>query len=687
MFRPFEQLISLLFQPEKGSFCIFDPTTHFVELAEDDAHIARSMNAAFLISLGDENHPGYGNARSFLDRMGQRKEWTDVSRFYQSGIAAIHREIEARYGADTAFAARLDDLIEHLSRPGEIHDRGKTAEMIWTVFFPEGAGIRDHETAREQALRQKRMVNISDPNAHPIRDPAREMLFTSNVLLTIPMPHQSMDDLPIADHLKEALGPVIREPQKYWYDHPIPLGVAADQNEILYGLRGLDETLEAEWERGNLLSGQRMNCLLSVSVTHPGLHRISKDYIRESLAGTDALRHIDLFVFTEPDTQMIREEILIPAATHYLRGETVNADFDVFGVDGEYGRHYSFLKAIAAYWQILIEPEIRATFKIDLDQVFPQKALIRQTGASAFGNFKTPLWGARGTDSKGKAVELGMIAGALVNEKDIHRSIYFPDVTYPADDPSMDELFFFSALPQALSTQAEMGTRYQSEDLDGTRACIQRVHVTGGTNGILVDSLRRHRPFTPSFVGRAEDQAYIMSVFANPEPKLAYVHKDGLIMRHDKSAFAQEAMASASVGKLIGDYVRILYFSAYAQALSPDVLSFKDAVDPFTGCFISMIPTTLTYLRFYLKAASLFDQGKEKEGLEFVRSGAGRLNNALDFVQGKKNRLTAILEKERRSWNLYYDTLTAIDKALKEGDDFAVALQQKAGRLLEQCVI
>ena len=121
-----------------------------------------------------------------------------------------------------------------------------------------------------------------------------------------------------------------------------------------------------------------------------------------------------------------------------------------------------------------------------------------------------------------------------------------------------------------------MMERYDTPEWDGPTACIERVHVTGGTNGILVDALRRHRPFTPSFVGRAEDQAYLLSVLGRPgdrgadgsTPRLAYVHAAGLIMRHDKEAFAGEAIAAAEAGKLLGDDVRILQFSAYAGAIA-----------------------------------------------------------------------------------------------------------------------
>merc|ERR1740121_428891 len=93
---------------------------------------------------------------------------------------------------------------------------------------------------------------------------------------------------------------------------------------------------------------------------------------------------------------------------------------------------------------------------------------------------------------------------------------------------------------------------------------IQRIHVTGGTNGILVDYLFKYRPFSPSWIGRAEDQSYLFSTFARKGPKLGYVHKPGLIMRHDKECFAMEAMEAARIGKMVGDYERMLLFSEYA---------------------------------------------------------------------------------------------------------------------------
>jgi hypothetical protein len=282
-------------------------------------------------------------------------------------------------------------------------------------------------------------------------------------------------------------------------------------------------------------------------------------------------------------------------------------------------------------------------------------------------------------------VELGMLAGALVNQADIETSLFAPDVGYPGPRLAPEAFVFCSRLPQALSTEAEMGLRYRSGSIDGIRRCIERVHVTGGTNGILVDHLERHRPFTPSFVGRAEDQAYLMSVFRPPSPRLAYAHEDGLIMRHDKAGFAGKAVEDARIDALVGDFVRTLIFSAYARALGCDVRAVKGLMDPFSGGFISRIPTTVAYLRFALQAEGFFAGGDAESAMAFVRSGAKRISEAMSFCSGRESRLYRQLQEEREGWELYYSVLAAMKTGLERGDPEADRLRGRAGETVEAC--
>ncbi|MEM9980522.1 MAG: hypothetical protein AAF808_23090, partial [Cyanobacteria bacterium P01_D01_bin.2] len=407
-------------------------------------------------------------------------------------------------------------------------------------------------------LRQQRTVSIDRLNPNPIDNPAKQVLFTSNALLTMPLGSADLSnfDADFQSQLAEAAD----DPQLYWYDHPIPIGIAEESNEILYGLKHLNHAVEFERQQQPDIT-DKVNCVLSVSVTHERLQTLGKSYLKQVLAASEPLEQLNIFAFTETDTNTLIEKVLLPILEHSSLEQDAKELLSDFGVDGRYGRHYSFLKAIVPLWNVLVDPEIKATFKIDLDQVFPQAELLEQTGATAFGHLQTPLWGATGKDSAGEPIELGMIAGALVNQRDIHKGVFTPDVTVPGTKLNPDEYVFFSKLPQALSTEAEMMTRYKTgTEMDGETKAIQRIHVTGGTNGILVDSLRRYQTFTPSFIGRAEDQAYILSA-RGQKPHLGYAHASGLIMRHDKEGFAQEAIAIAKVGKQVGDYLRILLFS------------------------------------------------------------------------------------------------------------------------------
>ncbi len=672
---------------EYGALPVFDPAAQMTETTGSDPEVARRLNAAFLALLAGTKHPQFKKAEALLNQLAESADWEKIAQFYLAAKESIDQEIDQTCNQDHGFADRLKHLSLLLENSDQRKNLSKVTENIWSVFFPEGTGLSSKPIDSIKQLREKRTVTISRLNPAPIIDPASEILFTSNVLLTLPSNSRSYEKMTSSEELKQKIRQVSREPQRYWYDHPIHIGVKPENNELLYGLHGLDETLQFERERGTTAPNSRMTCILSVSVTHLGLHDIALPYIEEELFCSDVLKNIDLYVFTEDDTQRIVAEILVPAAGHLLEQQPAESDLTMFGVDGEYGRHYSFLKAMAAFWNVFIQPQVKATFKIDLDQVFPQKVLVEQIGASAFELFTTPLWGSHGTDSRGRPLELGMIAGALVNESDIANSLFTPDVRFPQRSLEPDEVIFFSTLPQAISTEAEMMTRYDTSRFDGVHSCIQRVHVTGGTNGIRVDSLRRHRPFTPSFIGRAEDQAYLLSALKSSDECLAYVHSQGLIMRHDKEAFAQEAIKSAKIGTTVGDYVRILYFSAYARALSEKVETLKDTLDPFTGCFISKIPVTVALLRFALKAASLFRDNEDDKGFELINNGTQRISEALKFTRGKDSPLKKQYEKERRGWDLYYDTIDALEQAIRNKDPFALQLQQKARDIIDDCKV
>ncbi len=651
----------------------------------DDADALERVTGAFLVAAAGPGHRGYERAVAALATPGPGQAG-DLAAFYSSALARIAAELGRVTASRPDVAERLaaaPGLLEASTSPEE------TRDAIWRVFFPQAVGLLGNEELRVRELRAARTVTVTRLARDPMTNPARDILFTSNVLLTTPPAGEDIGALPYPRPLRDAIATAAAGQQRYWYDHPIELGVEPAGNELLYGLRGLDEAVEVEPDAG------RVTCLLSVSVTHDGLGPVARSYVEAELARAGGLRNLDVVVVTEADARRLVDEVVVPALAIRL-GEPAALEAapglrEVVGVDGEYGRHYSFLKAIAGLWHVAIDPAVRATFKIDLDQVFPQGVLVKETGRTAFGHLATPLWGATARDAEGRDIELGMLAGALVNERDIERGLFTPDVGLPTSPPAFDEQVFWSAPPQAISTRAEMMARYDGPAVDGVTRALERIHVTGGTNGIRVDALRRHRPFTPSFVGRAEDQAYILSTLGQAGPQLRYAHAAGLIMRHDKEAFAGAAIAAARVGKMIGDDIRVLVFSAYAAAVAGDGLdgsldgaAIRRLLDPFTGGFISDIPQTVVLLRLALRTMRLLAAGEVEQAREYALVGARRIAEAIEATEDAVA-LADRVRGERTAWGHYYDALDALEAGIGADDARALEVRARAVRIVEAC--
>ncbi len=589
-------------------------------------------------------------ARSIGDHESTHKDRTgsDPTHVLARGAASVAEELESLYRTDKSFSSAVDEAASVLRKSEPISWTPDTRETLWRVFFPEGVGLDTDREAQIAALRKRREVEITRLNPSPIKDPASEILFTSNVLITVPSRDDDVSQLPYSPELKERIRATMGEVQLYYYDHPIHIGVQTDHNEAIYGMRGLDQAIEWEKTHRGLDNNVKASVVLSLSVTHEGLRTVAREYLLEEFRRGGPFTHLEIYLLTELECRALIEETMAP----YLSPDDARAITEVFGVDGEYGRHYSVLKAIAALWSSLIDPGVRGTFKIDLDQVFPQDELSSQADSSALEHFTSPLWGAEGTDSQGTPVRLGMIAGSLVNERDISRGLFTPDVPFPEEIPAGEAVVFYNKLPMALSTEAEMMTRYNGSGIDGASRCLMRYHVTGGTNGILVEDLRRYRPFTPTFVGRAEDQAFLLSVLYEGNLGLRYLHKPGLIMRHDKEAFAGESIAAATDGRFVGDLARTWIFSRYVETLPWGFDRTKEQIDPFTGCFATKKPLTLMFLRLVLYCAAILV--REPDGDQHVEAILDLADRKLSPLFEDPDGIARAYSRQRNAWDTFY---------------------------------
>ncbi len=502
------------------------------------------------------------------------------------------------------------------------------APTPWHIFCPSAAAASSNPTNMSAEIETRRRLSHITPPSMPMTDPTRELLFTTNALLSPPLDPSSVN---VPSSLRRQAQQFASRPQSFWYDHPVPLDASPAENEILYGLSKLDEALAQEVAMGSLAPGARIDLAMSISVTHEGMEDLASRYVSDLIANHLNLRHLRVFLFDESRCRQIVEHLC----------PTDAAAADVFGVNGAYGRHYSFLKAILLLWNVAVNPQVRFTFKIDLDQVFDQAALLAQTGRSALQLIANPLWGGRAVDHAGRQVDLGMLAGGLVNEADAPHGLYIPDVSRPRTNlikaPLTSRRLFCPQWPQAISTEAEILQRDSG---------YQRIHVTGGTTGITAEALRTWRPFTPGFINRAEDQAYVIAALKE-DSYLSHLHADGLIMRHDKQAFAGRSIAHASTGKAIGDIERLLLFSRYAELHVSGLAAVRDHLWPFTSCFVHPDAGTLARLIFALDGAA--------RGGRFVAEGAPRLMRCMNFCdQGMESQL----QHEQAGWQAIYGSLS-----------------------------
>ena len=499
--------------------------------------------------------------------------------------------------------------------------QSKSKDNIWDLFCPEALeASRDPDGLSIQLLKKRKLYNIQE-SKNVLTSPYKEILFTSNVLITTPSDFSSPN---IPEEINQELQEFKNTNQSFWYDHPISLDALKQENEIIYGLENLDRALAFEVQRNNIDKQGKITLVLSVSVTHKGLESIALKYLELIIKKHLKLKHINVFLFDENTCNKITS-IIFPDK------DQIN---NIMGVNGNYGRHFTFLKYILLLWNKFVNSKIRYSFKIDLDQIFDQEVLLKTTGFSIFDIFKNQkYWGGTAVDYEGNKVDLGLLAGALVNKKDISQGLFTPDVKRPVNNDLFSKLsskkIFCPEWPQSISTETEL--MYRSND-------IQRIHVTGGTTGITLDSLLKWAPFTPSFINRAEDQAFGISTIQENE-YLSHSHGKDLIMRHDKHAFATKSIDLSKFGKEIGNLERILLFSYYAKEHQLGYDKLKHRLWPFTSSFMSKNPELLTGLIFLIDGC--FNGG------DYVNSGSKRLMDTHIFC---KTKLNSQLQSEKIFW-------------------------------------
>ena len=277
----------------------------------------KRMCRAFLELVGSEPHsPARERSARELEQWARDPKWCEIAWLFERGADIVEIEVADALGREHDLRTRLSDLATALeaSRARSPATHAKLIRHFWEVFLPDAVGVVEDWEPRILELRRRRTVDIESLCSAPVEHPARDLLWTSNVLLTVHDPDTSPGDLHLEPGFLRRLESIDSGEQKYWYDHPVQIGVAPERNEILYGLRGMSEMLRFEKKRRAAGPTDRLSVALSVSVTHPGLESVAREYVQGALAQANDTSALDVYVFTEADTRRLAEDFLCPAA-------------------------------------------------------------------------------------------------------------------------------------------------------------------------------------------------------------------------------------------------------------------------------------------------------------------------------------------------------------------------------------
>ncbi len=665
------------------------------------------INAAVLICLCGKEHPLFQRAWDYLEVPDAM--WGEQKKTYLKFYEMIQEEIVKRLESDGALVKVLRDVI----RAGDA-DRLKAARL--KVFNPLAAETLvqfDTEHIVKDIQGRNRLRLITN-NENFIVDPVKEVIFTTNMLVTPPR-SESLVPEGLPEWAEKSLKSVIGLPVDWYFDHPIEMATTRDAlhaSEFIFCLRSLEETFRAEIEiektacKDHIREGDKVPLYVSISPTHGGMNlgSVAREVLKCQYAAAvkngilPELKIVEPYLYSQVDVRHLINDVLVPAAKRYfseIPDKEVEGYLSFFGVEGYYAMHYNFLKAFGSLAKFM-NPRVKAVIKIDTDQSFPAERFYRETGSCWLEAFTLPTLGALARDQNERDIYLGCFAGSLTNLNELvdKDDLFLPDISIPDVPESIPEGeagVFYQGLLQSLITRGEaFPPEVQWRALKVLNEYpYMRTFVTGGTTGFLIEALERYAPFVDAHVHRAEDQAFLLSVLFDQDDGnlLRYLYFPGLHMIHEKESFASESIKIAEPYKKIYDLERIWNFSHLARALCEikgwDFEDVRKTLNFFTASFIQPFPGLLALTRFVLSVAG--KGGRNREDIIYQKEGLKRLSK-IAFSQERYYRDTKTrVANQIKAWRFYYDLMIKLREGAKARDPFALALKRKADEINNNC--
>ena len=82
-----------------------------------------------------------------------------------------------------------------------------------------------------------------------------------------------------------------------------------------------------------------------------------------------------------------------------------------------------------------------------------------------------------------------------------------------------------------------------------------------------------------------------------------------------------------------------------------------------------------------------FNKNQNKEAWQLLELGTSRLHKLIKEHPEASISLKEQYLEEKKAWDVYYNILDRMEKALGEGDSFALAMKVKAEKLIRGCEI
>ncbi len=133
--------------------------------------------------------------------------------FLEKAAGMIQKEWDSLTESDPEYQTRMENLLRNSSHLTQ----EEKEEALLNFFFPEFLFAGGNPDDQIEAIRKRRTLKIRSLNPDPIQNPSEEIIFTSNVLLTVP-PEKYYPRL--TDQMSERARSVACEEQKFWFDHP-----------------------------------------------------------------------------------------------------------------------------------------------------------------------------------------------------------------------------------------------------------------------------------------------------------------------------------------------------------------------------------------------------------------------------------------------------------------------------------